>query len=437
MDRDCDVVVIGGGPAGSCITTRLAKKGWHVVLLEKKHHPRFHIGESLLPYSLPYLENLGVLAEVDRIGLKKYGIELISPRHGRSTTLYFADSLDEKYAHAYQVMRSEFDEILLRNAILTGAQVQQGMSAAEVDFRSPSVLIKGIDHSENKVEWKTRFVVDATGRDALLSNRLGRMRHDKHHNSVAIFNHFEGVKRHSGKDEGNITVCWFEHGWFWIIPMKGGVTSVGAVCWPHYLKGRTGPLDDFFWETIKLCSPVADRLKGAVPRMQAIAAANFSYRSRLMRGDRFIVVGDAFAFVDPVFSSGVHFALNSAFEGAEVVDAYLRRSSDFHKRALKFERSVKRGLAGFSWFIYRFNQPAFEQLFMDPRENFRRAFHMDQAIISLLAGDVFRKRTIEIRLWLFKTIYFIVCLLIPRQNFDTYRLRKRSVTERIVEQTNE
>jgi len=437
MDRDCDVVVIGGGPAGACTAALLAEKGWNVELLEKRHHPRFHIGESLLPYSLPYLERLGVLAEVDRIGLKKYGIELISPRHGRSTTLYFADSLDKKYAYAYQVMRSEFDEILLRNSITKGVRVHEGVSAVEVDFRSPRVLLKGIDPTGNKVIWETRFIVDATGRDALLSNRLGCLRHDHRHNSAAIFNHFEGVKRHSGKDEGNITVCWFEHGWFWIIPLRGRVTSVGAVCWPHYLKGRTAPLDDFFSETIKSCSPVADRLKGAVPRMRTMAAANFSYRSRLMRGDRFIIVGDAFAFVDPVFSSGVHFALNSAFEGAGVVDAYLRSSPNFRKRALNFERTVKKGLAGFSWFIYRFNQPAFEQLFMYPHEKFRRAFKMDQAILSILAGNVFRRRKIEISLWLFKTIYFIFCLLIPRQNFDSYRLRKRSVTERIPELPNE
>jgi len=435
MVRSCDVVVIGGGPAGSCIAARLAEKGWHVELLEKSHHPRFHIGESLLPYSLPYLDKLGALGDVDRIGLKKYGIELISPRYGKSLTLYFADALDEKYAYAYQVMRSEFDEILLRNCIVKGARVHEGVSAVEVDFRSERVLVNAIDRAGNNLPWEARFIVDATGRDALLSSRLGYVQRDQRHNSAAIFNHFEGVERHAGKDEGNITVCWFEHGWFWIIPMKGRVTSVGAVCWPHYLKGRTGHLNDFFSETIKLCSPVAERLKGAVPLMQAMAAANFSYRSRLMGGDRFIIVGDAFAFVDPVFSSGVHFALNSAFEGAEVVDAHLHGSSDFRKRASKFERTVGEGLSVLSWFIYRFNQPAFEQLFVYPRENFRRAFRMEQAILSVLAGDVFRKRTLQLRLWLFKTIYFVFCLFIPRENFAVYQLRKRSVNEKLQERT--
>ncbi len=431
MVDSCDVVVLGGGPAGSSIAARLAEQGWRVELLEKTAHPRFHIGESLLPYSMPFLEKLGVLDEVDQIGIKKYGAELISPRLGSANTLYFTNGLKNPYPYAYQVLRSDFDAILLRNAANKGAGVHEGVRVLDVEFALPKVRVHTMDGGRGKSVWESRFVVDATGRDALLAKKLGYLVRDRRHNSAAVFNHFHGVQRLPGRDEGNITIAWFDDGWIWIIPLKGGVTSVGIVLWPHCLKTREGSLDELFWHSVSRCPPVAERLKQATPLAHAKGAGNFSYRSKVMGGEGFILLGDAFSFVDPVFSTGVHFALNSAIKGAEVVDAYLRGGNRYRKRLRHFEKEVRNGLASISWFIYRFTQPAFEQLFVYPKQNVRRMFQMEHAVLSLLAGDIFKNANLEPRLWLFKTIYFVFSLMVPQRNFAAYNRRRRSVSERV------
>ena len=426
----CDVLVVGGGPAGSAISTLLAEKGWHVEVLEKDKHPRFHIGESLLPHTLPFLKRLGVLEEVEKIGLKKYGAEVVSFYHNKKVTFYFSQALDKMHPYAFQVRRSEFDEILIQNTRSKGAKVHEGMRATDVEFlQNGSSLIKAMDSRDETYMWDARYLVDATGRDAFLPSLLGFKRRNPHHNSVAIFSHFEGVEPLEGIDAGNISISWFDYGWFWIIPFKDGTASVGAVCWPSYLKTRKTDLDRFFRSTISLCPPVAERLRGAKLKMPAMVAGNYSYQATKMVGPGYLLVGDSYAFVDPVFSTGVHLAMNSAILGADLVDAYLKRVPDVEKIRLHYERTVQRGLKTYSWFICRFTQPAFHYLFMFPRNIFR----MEEAILSILAGDVFRKTFIPLRIFLFKMLYYAVAILNLRKNFKTYMLRKRSANERISE----
>ena len=418
----CDVVVIGGGPSGATISALLAEKGWDVVVLEKAKHPRFHIGESLLPHTLPLLERLGVLQDVEKIGLKKYGGEVISSYHNKCLTFYFSNALDKSHPYAFQVRRSEFDEILLRNCTSKGAKVHEGFEVTGVEFReNKSSLIQGINALGNIHFWDARYLVDATGRSSFLSKLLNIKRRNSHHNSVAIFSHFKGVERLKGKDEGNISISWFDHGWFWVIPFKDGITSVGAVCWPSYLKTRNTDLDKFLWSTISLCTPIAQRLKSAQLTMPTMVAGNYSYQASRMVGPGYIIVGDGYAFIDPVFSSGVHLAINSATLGAEVVDAYLSNSPSFKNVRLHFERTVRKGINTFSWFIYRFTQPAFQDLFMFPRNIFR----IEEAILSVLSGDVFKNNFTIFRIFLFKVLYYIVFLLSPRRNFTFFRQKKR------------
>ena len=424
--NQCDVVVIGGGPAGSAISAVLAEKGWQVEVLEKDRHPRFHIGESLLPHTLPYLEQLGVLDEVEKIGLKKFGAELISPYHEKAHTLYFSGALDKSYPYAFQVRRSKFDEILLKNSIRQGAKVHEGVTATHADFGSDQfVTIKAVNQIGDERWWKARFLVDATGRQTFLSTQLRLKRPNPQHHSAAIFSHFEGVERHSGKDEGNITISWFDFGWFWLIPFNDGVTSVGAVCWPSYLKTRKTDLNQFLWDTINHCTPIAIRLKNAKSVMPAVSTGNYSYQSVHMTGDRFIVIGDAFAFIDPVFSTGVHLALKSALLGAEVVDSQLTGSSNRSSVLREFEGTITRGLKTYSWFIYRFTQPALRNLFMAPKNWFR----MEEAILSVLAGDVFRGTRMGFPIFMFKLFYYIFSILDFRHNLLNFRIRQNSVKE--------
>jgi flavin-dependent dehydrogenase len=417
----CDVLVIGGGPAGSAIAALLAEEGWHVEVLEKDHHPRFRIGESLLPRSMPMLERLGVLPEIDRIGMRKYGAELVSQYDGRSRTLYFARAADGSQPYAYHVRRSDFDQILFKNCIAKGARAHEGIRVRRVEFRpGHTSLIHSEDEQGQSRTWEARFVVDATGRDTFLSSQLGGKERNPHHNSAAVFSHFEGVRRHCGLDEGNISIAWFDHGWFWVIPFKDGVTSVGVVCWPAYLKTRKTDLDRFLWDTIALCPPLAERMKDARMVMPAQAASNFAYQRPNMSGLGYIMIGDAFAFIDPVFSSGVHLALNSAILGAKAVDACLRGSPEYPVLIRDFERKVQRGVSTFSWFIYHFTQPAFRALFMSTRP----VEKIEKAVLAMLAGDVFGGPSASLPLFLFKLVYYCMALSDYKNNWLAYVRRR-------------
>ncbi|MGQ0811525.1 MAG: NAD(P)/FAD-dependent oxidoreductase [Nitrospiraceae bacterium] len=426
----CDVLVIGGGPAGSTIAALLAEQGWHVEVLEKDCHPRFHIGESLLPHSLPILKRLGVLPEIEKIGIVKYGAEVVSHYHGRSRTLYFSRALDGSQPYAFEVKRAEFDQILFHNCRTKGVHVQEGVRAKRVEFRQgrPS-LIFAEDRVGRPLTWEAKYVVDASGRDTFLSGQCRGKHRNPRHNSAAIFGHFEGVARLPGMDEGNISIIWFDHGWWWIIPFKDGTTSVGAVCWPSYIKSRKTDLERFLWDTIALCPPVAERLKNATLTTSVHAAANYSYRRTTMSGEGYLMIGDAFAFIDPVFSSGVHLALNSAALGAQVVDAYLRGASEYGRLLRTFERTVRKGVNTYSWFIYRFTQPAFRALFMSTRSFLK----MEEAVLSILAGDAFGRSPIKIPIFLFKVVYYAVTLFNPGENWAAYRRRTSGISASVTE----
>lgn len=430
MTCQCDVLVVGGGPAGSTISALLAEQGWSVHVLEKDPHPRFHIGESLLPQSLPMLKKLGVLPEVEKIGIIKYGAEMISHHHGRAQMFYFAKALDASQPYAFEVKRSEFDSILIKNAAAKGAHIHEGVRAERVTFQSgkPSI-VHATDRNGYPLAWETKFVVDASGRDTFLSGQVEGKQRSAKHNSAAIFGHFEGVTRLSGKDEGNITAAWHDHGWLWIIPFKDGTTSVGVVCWPDYLRSRQVPLDQFLMDTLTLSPPIAQRMKGAKLLTPVYAAANFSYRRTTMSGEGYLMVGDAFAFIDPIFSSGVHLALNSAMMGADVVEAHLAGSPEYAARLRNFERTVRRGIDTFSWFIHRFTQPAFRDLFLSTT----RPPKMEQAVLSLLAGDVFAQSQARLQLFLFKVVYYIVYVLNWKENWSTSRRRRQGISKTVTE----
>jgi flavin-dependent dehydrogenase len=402
--QHCDVLIMGGGPAGSAAAALLAKKGFNTVVLEKDHHPRFHIGESLLPLSLPYLEKLGVLDAVDQIGLKKYAAEFHSVYHEKSTTFAFGESLRGDYPYAYEVRRSEFDHLLLENARAKGATVHEGwrVDALECHDRTLYSISARNDQGSRKT-FSARFYIDATGRDTFMADALNLKERNKRHKSAAMYAHYQGAQRSQGQEEGNICVYWFDFGWFWMIPLRDGTMSVGAVCRPDYLKQRVIPLGDFMDQTIALNPLVSKRLEGAQRMGEVTATGNYSYRSSEMSGSNYLLIGDAYAFIDPVFSSGVHLALNSAFKAADVIEAALAQPHQADTLIKSFEREIDRGLGVFSWFIYRITSPAIRDLFMHPRNIFK----VKGAVISVLAGDLFRDTRLGPSLWAFRAIYYI------------------------------
>jgi flavin-dependent dehydrogenase len=296
----------------------------------------------------------------------------------------------------------------------------------QVEFlREGPVRVQARTRDGAERTWNARFLVDASGRDTFLASRLEMKQRNRHHASSALYSHFTGAKRFEGRDEGNISIYWFEHGWFWFIPLRDGTTSVGAVCWPYYMKSRKSDPTTFLHETIALCPPLQARLKDATLTGPATATGNYSYEARRMAGDRYLMVGDAFAFVDPVFSSGVMLAMNSAVLGADVVDAWLRDPRGAGARLRDFDRQVRKGLGHFKWFIYRMTSPAMRDLLMNPRNDFR----IQEAVISLLAGDLFGDTPIGPRLLAFKCIYYLTTLGRWRQCLAAWRRRKRALRE--------
>ena len=249
----CDVLVVGGGPAGSTMAALLAAQGRDVVLLEKAHHPRFHIGESLLPANVALFEELGVHDLVAGIGLPKWGVEFVSPQHAAPSFIEFADAWNKTMPMAWQVRRSELDELLFRHAAARGARALEGCRVRQVEFDAAGATVDATMDDGAPRRWRARYVVDASGRDTLLAGQFGTKAKNPRHNSAAIFGHFSGARRLEGKREGNISIFWFEHGWFWFIPLRDGATSVGAVVWPDYMKSRPKPLPEFFRATVALC----------------------------------------------------------------------------------------------------------------------------------------------------------------------------------------
>ena len=424
--RHCDVLVIGGGPAGSTVAPLLAEMGYQVVLLDKARHPRFHIGESLLPANLPLFERLGVADEVRAIGMQKWGAEFVSPHHDHKQAFHFAEAWDKSMPYAYQVKRAEFDTVLIRNAARKGVAVHEGCKVRSVDFLpADGGAVVHAQHDDGRDEaWQARFVVDASGRDTFLANRFQIKQRNPRHNSSAVYGHFAGARRNEGLAEGNITIFWFEHGWFWFIPMQGGVTSIGMVTWPYFMKTRgSRSLEQFLADGIGLCPGLAERLQGAELVNEVEATGNFSYVSERNHGPNYLLLGDAYAFIDPVFSSGVWLAMNSGVIGAETIDACLKNPAAAGAALKRFDRLMKRGPKEFSWFIYRVTNPIMRDFFMGPKNIFR----VKEALLSVLAGDIFGKTPIWNSLRLFKLFYYTANVLQPRRAFRGWQRRRFNI----------
>jgi flavin-dependent dehydrogenase len=425
----CDVLVIGGGPGGSTAASVLAQKGYRVVLLEKARHPRFHIGESLLPANLPLMERLGVSAQVRAIGMEKWGAEFVSHCDGRGQEFRFARGWDKSLPMAYQVRRSEFDEILIRRAAQLGARVIEGCRVREVDFprKGRAVRVRAEYDDGRGGTWTADTIIDASGRDTFLGDRLKAKRRDKKHNSAALYAHFSDARRECGKREGNVTIYWFEHGWFWFIPLADGATSIGAVVWPYYMKSRNTPVREFFLATIALCPPLAERLSAATLVSDVEATGNYSYACDRSHGANYLLVGDAYSFVDPVFSSGVMLAMNSGAAAADAIHTCRTRPARSRAALKEFDRVSRHGPKQFSWFIHRVSNPTMRELFLAPSN----ALRMEEALLSLLAGDIFGRTPIWGRLRLFKALYYIISFANLGRSFRAWRLRAANIRSEV------
>ena len=406
--QECDVLVIGGGPAGSTAAALLAERGRDVVLLEKEAHPRFHIGESLLPRNTALFDRLGLREQVAAIGVHKPGAEFVSDATGQRVHFAFALGLDKQYTYSWQVRRAEFDELLFRTARSRGARTEENTRVTEMRFAPPGgrALVTAAGPDGGPRRFAPRFVLDASGRDTFLAGKLRTKQSNKHNTTAALYAHFRGVERRGGELEGYITVHLAEDGWFWMIPLPDDVMSVGFVGDQSAFKGRRGTPHDLFMERISGSPTVSARMRGAALLSEVTSTGNYSYRSTAAWGEGYMMIGDAFGFVDPVFSSGVLLAMTAGDLGADVAEAWLDDPAAGRAKARRVERDVTHAMHRISWLIYRINTPALRHLFMAPKNVLR----MRDGLVSLLAGNLRGSWKSVIPVLAFKGVFYAMSL---------------------------
>lgn len=389
-----DVAVIGGGPAGCVCAARLASRGRRVVVLERDRHPRFHLGESLLPNSLEVLEAIGVLDEVRGRFIVKRGARFVDGADpSRSVRYAFAEAFQARWDHAFQVPRDDFDALLFRHAGRCGADLRERWEATGVLWAGTHAAgVEARDADGSPCTLRARFVVDASGRNAIVARAAGDIERIELLDRTALYTQVRGAWRDVDDREGDIQIVVFgsdpeERGWFWLIPFADGRTSVGAVVSSAWVRARreAGGPAALFDAAVAASTTMGGMLDGAEKAFPPRATADFSFRVRTKCGDGWVALGDASGFIDPLFSTGAHLAMHGALRAADAIDGALRAGDVSRARFESWEREHSRGAELFVGAVQAFyGGDLVSYLFAEPQHPFLR-----RAITSLLSGDVF------------------------------------------------
>jgi flavin-dependent dehydrogenase len=417
-EEQFDVIVIGGGPGGSTTATLLARRGRKVVVLEKERFPRFHIGESLLPRNMEVFEELGVVGKLERHGfIRKYGGEFVAGNGEGGFTFRFRNGLRNRYPDTFQVLRAEFDKLLLDHSRENGADVREEHLVHDVRISPGDGVEVEVGSAAGRQTLRAKMLVDASGRDTFLANKLRLKQPIATLKKIAVFAHFRGGHRADGQDAGNTVLIRVAPGsWFWFIPLHENRVSVGLVTDGVALRERGGDGASLFTHWIERSPVMQARLKGAERISPFQVTSDFSYRSRQSVGDHWLMVGDSAAFLDPIFSTGVLLAMSSGSAAAKLIEDALGRS-DFSARLFRsYEQKQQRHIDLYFGLIFAYYRPEMMDLFVHPQN----PWNVQSAVNSLLAGNVDAGFPLWSRMYLF---YFLMWLqkrfgLVPRIEYD-------------------
>jgi flavin-dependent dehydrogenase len=396
MTASPEVVVIGGGPAGATASTLIAQKGHSVRLFEREKFPRFHIGESFMPDTYFPLRRLGMLDKMKASAFtKKYSVQFANDQGKESQPFYFFENNPHECTQTWQVLRSEFDHLMLTNAREHGVDVREETRVLDVYFdgdKQTGIRVQYADGTEETLHPKV--IVDASGQSSIISNRLKLKVMDAKLKKAAVWSYFKGAKREPGAlDAGATLVLQLKEkrGWFWYIPQHNDVVSVGVVADLEYLYAdKSASLEDIFWREVENCPAVKRRIEGAERADIFRTQKEYSYRSTRLSGDGWVLVGDAFGFLDPIYSSGLQLAFSSGMFAADAVCDGLAAGDLSAKKLGAWGAEFMKGMDRLKKFVCIYYDGFNFGYFI------RKYPHMKRHVTDLLIGNVFKDALDEV-----------------------------------------